>query len=237
MKSWSCGKTSSSPSAGLPLGLMLGPPLSCSAADLRPAQHHPVCILYRPGQLAVYPGDHDGLCLPGQQHPGSQVQVYQHGRGAQERRIEGVNICAFQSRYSLLPGMYSSPGLFFALLRAGAEHIRGGRFFTGGVITAPLFPSAYLPRWAGRRVTSPGSRATGQRRAAWPLISSCPCLRPGGRRGGRHAGALRRYGGGVMAQYGALCYINRDNIWHIEALITSRPPIRRKPAMSRSARH
>ena len=97
----------------------------------------------------------------------------------------------------------------------------GGGFSAKGLITSPVPLSVFAPMGgqAGDFSWQPGDRAEAGGLAfnILPALVYAPA-------DGVVAGLRAQAGDtteGVMAQYGALCYINRENIWHIEALITS----------------
>ena len=97
----------------------------------------------------------------------------------------------------------------------------GGGFSAKGVITAPVPLSVFalVGGQAGDFSWQPGDKAEAGDLAfdILPALVYAPA-------DGVVAGLRARAGDtaeGVMAQYGALCYINRDNIWHIEAAVTS----------------
>ncbi len=97
----------------------------------------------------------------------------------------------------------------------------GGGFSAKGLITSPVPLSVFAPMGgqAGDFSWQPGDRAEAGDLAfdILPALVYAPA-------DGVVAGLRAQAGDtaeGVMAQYGALCYINRDNLWHIEALITS----------------
>ena len=117
--------------------------------------------------------------------------------------------------------LFLALGLTVLSAQAQNASVNGGSFSAKGVITAPVPVSVFAPMGgqAGDFSWQPGDRAEAGGLAfdILPALVYAPA-------DGVVAGLRAQAGDtaeGVMAQYGALCYINRDNIWHIEALITS----------------
>ena len=123
--------------------------------------------------------------------------------------------------FSFCLASFLALGLFALPAQAQSTSGEGSDFSAKGVITAPVPVSVFAPMGgqAGDFSWQPGDRAEAGGLAfdILPALVYSPA-------DGVVAGLQARSGDtaeGVMAQYGALCYINRENIWHIEALITS----------------
>ena len=126
--------------------------------------------------------------------------------------IKGISFCLV---------FFLALGLTVLPAQAQNVSVNGSGFSAKGVITAPVPVSVFAPMGgqAGDFSWQPGDRAEAGGLAfdILPALVYAPA-------DGVVAGLRAQAGDtaeGVMAQYGALCYINRENIWHIEALITS----------------
>ena len=123
--------------------------------------------------------------------------------------------------FSFCLASFLALGLFALPAQAQSTSGEGSDFSAKGVITAPVPVSVFAPMGgqAGDFSWQPGDRAEAGGLAfdILPALVYAPA-------DGVVAGLRAQAGDtaeSVMAQYGALCYINRENIWHIEALITS----------------